>query len=172
MSGSKQSNKIYKCECGDIAHYLLTFTIDDTCQNCISDPYTVDVYLCELRCLEFDYLKGFTLHCYDYIDNSLNDIKAYYYRRARCNCQITFIYEVYATGTQIKPLVFKPFYEDIELFIKNKLVKAEGGKILKSDMIAKYNLFTSKNYKLKKTMFDYNLQSEPDASHYIGYNFV
>lgn len=189
-------NIIQKCNlCNKQSYFVVKFAYDDSCNNCKNHNYISDkTYICNLDCknLYYDIEYG------NYIINPSQKNNYIIQAELLCEkddcfyCGKRVMYNVIATGYQLQKLPPKlnkiqlppklnKIQQNVELFIKNKLVLDENSKIEMSNIIYLYKQFfnINKNQSNKqKKEFNKQIQNEfrkifqTQKNYYIGCRFM
>lgn len=171
-------NIIPKCDnCGKESYFNVTFQYNDSCDNCTNHIHTSkNTYLCNLNCKNLYYDIEYGGYIIEPSKNNNYKLKA----ELLCEkddcfyCGKRIMYNVITTGYKIRKLPEKPktkIQENIELFIKNKLILDEKFSIEMSKMIFLYKQFFNITKKLsKKQNKEFNKQIHKELMKLFQYN--
>jgi hypothetical protein len=178
-------NIIPKCVyCNKQSHFFVKFEYDDSCNNCKKHNNISDnKYICNLNCksLYYDIEYG------DYIINPSQENNYIIQAELLCEkddcfyCGRRVMYNVIANGYQLQKLPSKPknkIQQNVELFIKNKLVLDENSKIEIPNVIYLYKQFFNINKNLSNKEQNKEIQNEfrknfqTQKNYFIGCKFA
>jgi hypothetical protein len=133
---------ISKCKyCNNQSYFIVKFEYNDSCNNCKNHNYiSNNIYLCNLNCenLYYDIEYGDYIIKPSYLNNYEIEAKLLCEKDDCFYCGKRIMYNIKAKGYQ---LLKNKIEQNVELFIKNKLILDENSKIEMSKIVYLYKQF-------------------------------